>query len=252
MEEIPKVKYLDIPAVTSEQMSQIDEIATKDFGVEIEFMMEHASRLLANLSEVYLSEGKFKKPKIVVLAGKGNNGGGVLTAARYLVNKGYDIQIITSSPIEELYENAERQAIILEKMNSFVELFDYEKHKSSILEADFIIEGLLGYSILGDPKPPISQLIDLANNSEAVILSNDIPSGLNPDNGMPGNPTIKATATLTLALPKVGILGLNPSEYTGKLFLGNIHIPQGVYEKIGITITEKEIYNGKELLELTG
>ena len=95
---------------------------------------------------------------------------------------------------------------------------------------------MLGYNLKGNPKEPLATVIDQANLSSTPIISVDVPSGLNSDTGQASVPTIKAEATLTLALPQTGLYQQRAKEFTGKLFLADISVPKQVYQKLGIEI----------------
>ena len=99
-------------------------------------------------------------------------------------------------------------------------------------EAELVLDALIGYSLHGDPTGPAATLIDWANDQPAPILALDTPSGLDVTTGVAGTPCVRATATLTLALPKVGLIGA-PS--VGELYLADISVPPVVYERFGIT-----------------
>ena len=75
---------------------------------------------------------------------------------------------------------------------------------------------MIGYSLRGDPRGDTRDLIDWANQSGSPVLSLDTPSGLNVTTGEAANPCVSATATMTLALPKVGLL---EATQVGELWL---------------------------------
>jgi len=77
-------------------------------------------------------------------------------------------------------------------------------------------------------------IISAINSSPVQTLSIDIPSGLDGDTGLPHRPTVKATATLTLAMPKKGLLLLSAQKYIGELWVADLSIPQSVYQKLNI------------------
>src|SRR3989338_3248159 len=87
--------------------------------------------------------------------------------------------------------------------------------------ADLIIDALLGYSIQGDPHSEVASAIYAINKADRPVLANDIPSGMNPDTGAPYHPIVRADVTLTLALPKKGLLAPQSQELVGKLYLAD-------------------------------
>ncbi|MBI2031035.1 MAG: NAD(P)H-hydrate epimerase [Candidatus Levybacteria bacterium] len=226
------------PTVTVNQMREVDRLMVDEIGVSILMMMENASRNIAILSRKLLG-GNVKKKHIVVLCGKGNNGGDGLSAARHLINFGGTVTCILSEHKENLRSNARVQFNVLENIDAaIIEFSDEQKGliQEKIKNSDLIIDALLGYNLKGNPEEPIATLIRLANKSRKPILAVDIPSGLSGDAGEASEPTIKATATLTLALPKVGLQKDMAKEYVGELYLADLSVPAVVYRKLGIDV----------------
>ena len=81
-----------------------------------------------------------------------------------------------------------------------------------------------------------ANLIRWANKQDVPILSLDTPSGLDVTSGLAHDPTIRATATLTLALPKQGLLNPQSAVYVGELYLADISVPPELYAKMGVTV----------------
>lgn len=229
---------MTIPAVTVDQMREVDRIMVEEIGVSILMMMENASRNIAILSRRLLG-GTVKGKSIVILCGKGNNGGDGLGAARHLTNFGANCQIILSTTPDELRNEPKVQFGVLKHTRAPI----YEANKSSreflkdkINYADLIIDALLGYNLKGNPRQPIATLIQIADQSHCPILAVDIPSGMSGDSGETYTPTIVAKYTLTLALPKVGLLTEKAKKYVGELYIADLSVPEKVYEKIGIKV----------------
>lgn len=86
-------------SVTAEQMRRIDELATEKYRIKLEQMMELAGFHLAVLAKKVLRVS-FDNKGVVVMAGKGNNGGGGLVAARHLSNWGADVKVVISQKID--------------------------------------------------------------------------------------------------------------------------------------------------------
>lgn len=200
------------------------------YHVDLLQMMENAGRALAIQSRRLLG-GSLEGRRIVVLAGKGNNGGGGLVSARHMHNWGGDVETVLSSARKELRQAPAKQLEILESMDLLVH---EESAKLNLSRFDLIIDALLGYNQKGDPRGKVAELIHLANSSGRRILALDIPTGLDPDTGQQNNPCVRATQTLTLALPKQGLLEEKAKEYVGELFLADISIPRQYYHSLGL------------------
>ncbi|HKJ69679.1 MAG TPA: NAD(P)H-hydrate epimerase, partial [bacterium] len=98
---------------------------------------------------------------------------------------------------------------------------------------DLVVDALIGYSLKGAPRGPALELIQWANARQAPVLSLDIPSGVDATSGESAGEYIDAAATLTLALPKTGLI----PEKTGTLQLVDLGIPGAVYRQLGIEYT---------------
>src|SRR5207237_9644973 len=102
------------------------------------------------------------------------------------------------------------------------------------------IDGHMGYEHEENPRDRIAKIITDANASGRPILALDVPSGMNATTGEAHDPCIKATATLTLALPKTGFLAREASLYLGDLYVADISIPPNVVQNIGQKIMQVE------------
>ena len=100
--------------------------------------------------------------------------------------------------------------------------------------ADAILDALIGYNLHGPPREPIAALIRAANRADAPVIALDIPSGLDGDSGEAYDPTITAATTITLALPKAGLMQPRGREWVGDLYLADISVPVQIYQRFGI------------------
>jgi NAD(P)H-hydrate epimerase len=101
---------------------------------------------------------------------------------------------------------------------------------------DLVLDAIIGYSLSGPPRGAAADLIRWANRQSAPILSLDTPSGLDVTSGTAFDPTIRATATLTLALPKQGLMKPEAKKYVGGLYLGDISVPPELYARMGVVV----------------
>jgi NAD(P)H-hydrate epimerase len=174
--------------------------------------------------------GQVSDSSIAILSGAGNNGGGGLVAARHLQNWGTEISLVLAFEPAKLKEIPAHQWHILQKMGIKLD------KEPELEKADLIIDALIGYGLSGDPRQPVAGWIDQANNSQVPILALDAPSGLDTTSGTAGSPCINAAATLTLALPKSGLLTPQAAEYVGELYLADISVPPELYRQIGVDV----------------
>lgn len=211
-----------LPALTADQMREVDRVMLDELHIDLIQMMENAGRNLADLAQ-----RRYAPARVVVLAGPGGNGGGGLVAARHLANRGVRVCVVLATDDPHLAPATLRQLDILRRMNVPI-LAEPPDHL-----ADVVIDALLGYSLRGTPRGRAASLIAWANAGSAPVLSLDTPSGLDVTTGEAADPCVGADATLTLALPKVGLLG---SAQVGRLYLADISVPPLVYGLLGLEV----------------
>ena len=208
-------------SVSVKQMTRVDEIAINEFGISLVEMMELAGSNLAVLSIQYLKKGG----KVLVLSGSGHNGGGGLVAARYLNDLDYDVSVFLTFP--KLKPTTKQQLDLLRNLPITI-----VSKLPKLDKFELLIDSILGYNVKGEVREPIKSLIENINSSGVKTISLDLPSGINPDTGEPEGISVKATATLTLAAPKVGLLKPAATPYVGQLYLADIGIPKKVFDLV--------------------
>ncbi len=218
---------LRVPAVTADEMRQIDRIAVEDFTLGILQMMENAGRALAENAFAMLGN---HRRAVTVLAGPGGNGSGGICAARHMHNRGLDVSLILANNVEDLHEPALAQFNILR--NTKVPLIPAAEAVQTIRNSALVVDALLGYSLRGAPQGRIKELIEISNREAARVLSLDTPSGVHATTGAAPGVSIKdPERTLTLALPKICL-----KEYSGELYLADLGIPPEVYAKLDLDV----------------
>lgn len=182
--------------------------------------MENAGAAVANAVKKRAASGK-----VVVIAGRGNNGGDAFVAARHL--SGYDTTVILLGRKEEIKTpEALHNWNALEKTSfSLIHVTDAGMFDTPlIMNADVIIDGIFGTGIKGKLKDPESTAIDLINASDAYVISVDVPSGFDPDGGK-FEKAVQANMTLTFHKMKIGLLYRNAAKFTGDIQVIDIGIP---------------------------
>jgi len=220
---------MPFPAVTAAQMAEVDRLMVERYGILLIQMMENAGRQLAEQARRMLG-GRLAGPTIVVLCGSGNNGGGGMVATRHLHNRGAIVFPKVAADPAGLTGIPAHQWRILETLGVD------RKTDPDLSRADLIIDALVGYGLSGDPRGAAAEWIERANSSGRPILALDTPSGLDSTTGHPGSPCVRATATLTLALPKAGLLAPEARPYVGDLYLADIGVPPELYQRLGIEV----------------
>ena len=230
-----------IPSLTTEQMAEVDRLMSEEWGITLIQMMENAGRNLAELARRML-DGELSGRRVTVLCGKGNNGGGGMVAARHLSNRGASVSVKLMGDPAGLKEIPAHQWDILQVM-ALTQADDPD-----LAQADLILDAMIGYGLSGDPRGVVAEWIRRANAAGGPILALDAPSGLDTTSGTAGNPCVRATATLTLALPKTGLLTPAARPLVGKLLLADISVPPGLYRRLGLEVGP--IFAEDSILEL--
>ena len=225
-----------VPAVTAEQMREVDRLATEEFGLGILQMMENAGRNLAGNAMEMLdgpSTGLRTRARgeVTVLAGSGGNGGGGLCCARHLHNRGFTVWVVLSKEPATLTGAAANQLHILQAAGVGA-CFKHAPARAEevIRRAQVVVDALIGYSLRGSVRGRVAELIDLCNQHAARVLSLDVPSGLDATTGEAAGVVVRPERTLTLALPKTGLRGV-----PGELYLADIGIPPELYQWLGLS-----------------
>lgn len=208
-----------VSAVSAEEMAAIDRVAVDEYGLSLLQMMEQAGRGLA--SEVLdLSEGG----SIVVLAGGGGNGGGGLACARHLANREIPVTVVLDRRPAELEGVVASHYELLDRMGVPI-----RTDASAVETPEIVVDALVGYGLEGPLRGSPRELVRWAGDAATAVLSLDVPSGIDATTGEESGDAIQPVRTFTLALPKTGL-----RETTSDLVLGDISIPVGVYETVGI------------------
>jgi len=233
LDDLPTVRA--VPSVTAAQMTEVDRVTIEDLQIPVDVLTENASRQVAVAARGLLG-GSLAGKRVIGLVGSGNNGGDAAGALRHLLNWGARICAEFTGPQDRLRETTRHQLmrILLATTAETAIVHDASQNGFRDLEADLVIDGFLGYSAHGAPREPIAALIDAANASGVPILAVDLPSGMEPDSGEVHGAAIRARATVTLALPKTGLLTPGAHDYVGDLLLADIAIPHAAFARVGI------------------
>ena len=151
-----------------------------------------------------------------------------MVAARHLHNRGADVHMVRITG--DLKEVPAKQWVILENMGLGNE------PSFELAKADIIIDALIGYGLRGNPEPEAAKWIEKINAAGKPVLALDAPSGLDTTYGTASRFTVRAEATMTLALPKVGLLSESAREYVGSLSLADISVPPSLYRTMGLEV----------------
>jgi NAD(P)H-hydrate epimerase len=215
-----------VPAVTADQMREVDRIAVENFCLGILQMMENAGR---NLAENVLDMLGAAKGQVTILAGSGGNGGGGICCGRHLHNRGFRVWIVLDTEPKDLGPAASNQLYIMQAAG--LQPVAPSEAENAIRRADMVVDALIGYGLRGAPLGRTAELIEWCNKLAKRVLALDVPSGMDATTGETPGAVVRAERTLTLALPKTGL-----EHIKGALYLADIGIPPQVYERLGLAV----------------
>jgi len=170
----------------------------------------------------------------LVLAGKGNNGGDGIAAARHLLEMGAEASILYAEPPERLTGDAALQRDAAARLG--IPASVYAPGAVDWRSFDGVIDALLGTGSRGAPREPYASLIREANASGLPIVAADIPSGLDADTGGVHEPCIRAARTVALAFMKRGLALYPGAEYAGAVSVAPIGIPARLADEHGVRV----------------
>ncbi len=216
-------------ARSRDETREFDRHAIEDLGIPGTVLMENAGRQIADVARDMIKD--VADPTVLILAGRGNNGGDGFVVARHLAMDGVRADVVLLASREQVRGEAATNLEILEKMGFEVRVLDgpperiVAEFEPLPAAADLVVDGLLGTGTRGEIREPYAGVINAVNAAGKPVLAIDIPSGLDCDTGRPLGPTIRATRTVTMAALKAGFEQPGAAEYTGEVILADIGVP---------------------------
>ena len=231
--------YSGLPVVTAARMRQVDFDATARYGVAALDLMENAGRGVAAETIAFLKDRGIDatKASAVVVCGRGANGGDGLVAARHLKNQGVKVSVFLcpakkDAAYPELVR-ANREAAI--KAGVEIRIAGPEAGlRETLAEADVIIEALLGTGSAGKPAGAIHHAVQEITRAKKPVIAIDLPTGIHPDTGHHSGVFVTADLTLTLGLPKRGLLAPQAAQYVGKLKVLDVGYPPELIKGLSV------------------
>lgn len=214
-------------AATAAEMRKIDQIAIKTFGIPGTVLMENAG--VETARQVVATLGTVENKMICIFAGKGNNGGDGFVVARHLFNQGAKIKVFLLGVKSAISGDAKVNLDIIIRMGiSVIEVShsrDWEKVKIAATFAECLVDALLGTGFTGEVSGDLAQAVEIINKSDKLKVAVDIPTGIDADTGQIRGSAVRADYTVTLGLPKPGLLIYPGAGCVGKLIMADIGIP---------------------------
>ena len=241
------------PIATSVQSAKIDRLATKDYHLTPEILMESAGALSAQKILRHIKKKKpYKKQRhykaghpiktVVVFCGPGHNGGDGLVVARHLLSEGVSVIVFLpdtkSSSLYELQKkrlqamgnSIEKRKLL--KINSLKNKTALKKH---LKEDTLIVDALFGVGLSRPLTGVYKQVIQEINASKNYVVSLDTPSGLNVDTGEVWGCAVQAKLTLSFGVAKPGFYLSQGPVLTGRVKTFSIGFPHKLLKEVADT-----------------
>ena len=223
-----------IPIVTAEQMRKLDHRMITEAHVPSLVLMERAGTgVVSHLEARY---GPAAGKKVVILCGKGNNGGDGFVIARLLRRKKAHVHVLLLTPATELSRDAKAMYQRFQRMagpSSITRPTDAHALQQRLASADILIDAILGTGLSTPVTGMYREAIEALNAAGRPTVAVDLPSGLHVDTGSVLGAAVRADLTVTFGLPKVGLYCGAGIDCAGLVRLVDIGIPTSFIEAVG-------------------
>ena len=229
--------------LTAAQMREIDRMAIEEIGIPGPVLMENAGLQVTAVlrNELGVEAGM----RVVVVAGRGNNGGDGLVVARHLHNQGVDCPVLLVGKRSEVKGEAALNLEIASRIGvPIIEVGDeagWKKFRKILLETPIIVDALFGTGLNNPLQGLYARVVQDINESGAFVLAVDIPSGLSSDTFELIGPAVRADLTVTLGAPKVAHFFPPAEDYVGELVVADISLPPFLFERPGLNLELVEL-----------
>lgn len=221
--------------VTGSAMAELDRKAIQDFALPgIQLMEKAGSGAVEVLQRRFCPSAE---SQIVIAAGGGNNGGDGFVMARLLLEQGYKPFVFLATLPDRLkgeaLHNYQRYTEMGESVSILKGSEDLSRFAEACNTADVIVDALLGTGMRGEAQSPYKETIQVINQSGAGVLAVDVPSGLNSDDGTVAGECVRADVTVTMQLPKLGLLVPPGVDQAGAIEIVPLDFPKELLSNDG-------------------
>jgi NAD(P)H-hydrate epimerase len=218
--------------VTAEQMREMDRLTIEKYGVPSLALMERAGEGIAQAILERFS--RVAKKGVLIVAGKGNNGGDGLVVARLLKKQRIPCEVALLARKDEVSPDSAHNLRAYMKLKGKVVEIDprgLDLLRQRMKGKGLLVDAILGTGMKNDVRGIYAEAITLMNASGVPLVAVDIPSGLDTDKGTPLGVSIQAEMTVALAFAKQGEVIYPGLNYVGDLVVAEIGIdPRAVQE----------------------
>lgn len=225
----------DTFSLTRAQLRDVDRRAIEEYGLPGVVLMENAGRntveLLDNRGDV------LTHVPVVIVCGKGNNAGDGFVIARHLENRGFEVEVLLAFDPDSLRGDAAIMYGVIERAGTPIRSMVHQRQGSWVdamtaRGRPLLFDALLGTGLSGQVDAICQRAIEAINESDSLVISVDVPSGLDCDTGRPLGCAVKAGVTVTYVARKVGFDQPGASDYTGDVIVADIGAPRKLLEDI--------------------
>lgn len=215
-------------------MKDLDRRAIQQYGIPSIVLMENAG--IAVFEEIMKSLEHLQNRKVAVICGRGNNGGDGFVAARHLMQHGIEVKVYIAGNPSVIGGDAKTNFEIINRLEMPIEILS-SKEKINLLAEEIqqyslIVDAIFGIGLDRNVDDFITAVIETINKSQKMVISVDIPSGINAMNGQISRAAVEAEKTVVFQLPKVGNINYPGAAYTGEMLVKHIGIPQKAIQEI--------------------
>jgi NAD(P)H-hydrate epimerase len=209
------------------QIRLVDEIAIQRYGIPSVVLMENAGR---GVAETLIGLG-IDGP-VVIICGKGNNGGDGFVIARHLELGGYSCEVVLCCQPEKLQGDAKTNFVPLQRVGIPITVITDRSQVGrldrSLASADWIVDALLGTGAAGPLRTPLDTVLEKVNLARTKKLAVDVPTGLDCDTGLADANAFRADHTCTFVAAKPGLVTDGSARHVGRLHVLQIGAPRQV------------------------
>ncbi|MEG0014391.1 MAG: NAD(P)H-hydrate dehydratase [Cellulosilyticaceae bacterium] len=213
---------------TKAQINAIDQEAIQDYKIPSILLMEHAAYSVFR----YIDKQYETRQSITILCGPGNNGGDGLALARQLViGAKHKVKVILLAIPQKLSLDGQTYYEMCKQMNvNIKEGYAFLKIQRALEGADIIVDALFGTGLTRPITGQYYNVIEWINSQDKTVISIDMPSGISADTGQVLGIAIKASVTISFALPKLGLYLYPGIDYVGRIMIKDIGVPKTILE----------------------
>ncbi|MCX6565604.1 MAG: NAD(P)H-hydrate dehydratase [Candidatus Aminicenantes bacterium] len=228
--------------LTAGQMREIDRRTIEEFGIPGAVLMENAG--IGVVEAIRARHDHLEKEGIVIVCGRGNNGGDGFVVARHLHNLGLRPKVFLLAGKNEIKGDAALNLGIAGKLGlEIVEVkaaADRSRLKKELRAATIIVDAIFGTGLSQPAEGLAAAVIGDINAAPGKKVAVDLPSGLSSDTFNIIGPAVRADLTVALGAPKIAHLFPPSEEWVGKLVVSDISIPPVLLESPDLTLRMAE------------